>query len=123
VMEYLNAGHPPPLLWRKGEVSLLEANQTVLGIDLPGRPSFQDTLPREVVLQPGDIFVGYTDGLIEQSNADHKILGVEPIVHFAKSLTEAVPERMLEGLRKLLEDHRGDQPIEDDLTFLLWEVQ
>ncbi len=123
VMEYLNAGHPPPLLWRRGEISLLEANQTVLGIDLPGRPSFQETPPRSVVLEPGDIFVGYTDGLIEQSNADHKILGVEPVVSFVKGLTEAAPERMLEGLKKLLEDHRGDRPLEDDLTFLLWEVQ
>jgi len=122
IMQYLNAGHPPPLLWRKGEVTLLEANQTVLGIDLPGRPSFQETPPRQLVLEAGDMFVGYTDGLIEQSSADHRILGIQPVVSFAKSLSQATPEHMLEGLKKLLEDHRGDQPLEDDLTFLLWQV-
>jgi len=122
VMEYLNAGHPPPILWRRGELMLLEADQTVLGIDLPGRVPFQQTQPRKLILQPGDLFIGYTDGLIEQPNKGGKLMGLDPVVACVKGLLEVTPEMALRALRQLLEEYRGDQPLEDDLTMLLWQI-
>ncbi len=122
VLEYLNAGHPPPLLWRKGEITLLEADQTVLGIDLPGRVPFVETQPRRLSLQAGDMFIGYTDGLIEQPNQGGKLMGLEPVIAYVKNLSEATPEYALRTLQQLLEDYRGDQPLEDDLTLLLWQI-
>jgi sigma-B regulation protein RsbU (phosphoserine phosphatase) len=123
VMEYLNAGHPPPLLWRRGKVELLEADQTVLGIDLPGRRPFQETQPRSVILEEGDMFIGYTDGLIEQPGAGGNILGLEPVIACIKGLTETTPKKALQALRDLLESYRGSQPLEDDLTLLLWQIR
>jgi len=123
VMEYMNAGHPPPLLWRGGRVELLEADQTVLGIDLPGRRPFQETQPRSVILEEGDMFIGYTDGLIEQPEAGGNILGLEPVIACIKGLTEATPKKALQALRDLLESYRGNQPLEDDLTLLLWQIR
>lgn len=122
VLEYLNAGHPPPLLWRKGEITLLEADQTVLGIDLPGRMPFLETRPRRLNLQVGDMFIGYTDGLIEQPNKGGKLMGLDPVIAYVKNLPEPSPEYALRTLRHLLEEYRGSQPLEDDLTLLLWQI-
>jgi len=122
VLEYLNAGHPPPLLWRKGEITLLEADQTVLGIDLPGRMPFLETRPRRLNLQMGDMFIGYTDGLIEQPNKGGKLMGLDPVIAYVKNLAEPSPEYALRTLRHLLEEYRGGQPLEDDLTLLLWQI-
>ena len=122
VLEYLNAGHPPPLLWRKGEITLLEANQTVLGIDLPGRVPFTETQPRRLDLQSGDMFIGYTDGLIEQPNKGGKLMGLDPVITYVKNLSQPTPEHALRVVQQLLEDYRGDQPLEDDLTLLLWQI-
>jgi serine phosphatase RsbU (regulator of sigma subunit) len=104
-------------------VELLEADQTVLGIDLPGRRPFQETQPRRLILEEGDMFIGYTDGLIEQPGAEGNILGLEPVTARIKGLTEATPKKALQALRDLLESYRGSQPLEDDLTLLLWQIR
>jgi serine phosphatase RsbU (regulator of sigma subunit) len=63
LLEYCIAGHPAPLLWRDGEF-----------VELPGRTGILLALPfligtgyerREIVLQPGDRMLFFTDGLFE----------------------------------------------------------
>jgi sigma-B regulation protein RsbU (phosphoserine phosphatase) len=123
LLRYLNAGHPAPILIRGGERLLLEANQTILGIDLPGRPSFLEVQPAAIPLQSGDALVAYTDGLIEQPNPDGHQLGMERLIVALQALTDATASQMLKALQVLLETHRGEQPLEDDLTILLWQLR
>jgi sigma-B regulation protein RsbU (phosphoserine phosphatase) len=58
---YVNAGHPPPFhLDRSGEVTFLEAGGVVLG-PLPDA-SYERGF---VAVEPGDLLVLYTDGIVE----------------------------------------------------------
>ena len=61
-VRWVNAGHPPPLVIARGEVSFLQGDASVpLGV-LPF-PTYEEvTAP----LEPGDALVLYTDGLVER---------------------------------------------------------
>jgi sigma-B regulation protein RsbU (phosphoserine phosphatase) len=80
----INAGHLPPLLYRRAADTLREALPrtaagTVLGVDRGLR--FQ---PFEVALQPGDCLLLFTDGVCEAVSArrNHQLLdGVHAALH------------------------------------------
>lgn len=63
-LTYSNAGHLPPIiLGRDGSVRRLDRGGTVVGL-FPGTEYEDDRLQ----LRPGDIFIGYSDGVTEPEN-------------------------------------------------------
>ena len=62
-LTYCNAGHNPPLYFNGGKIRRLSAGGTVVGI-------FADSKYEEetVHAKTGDVFVAYTDGIIESVN-------------------------------------------------------
>ena len=62
-LTYCNAGHNPPLYFNGGKIRRLSAGGTVVGI-------FADSKYEEetVRAKTGDLFVAYTDGIIESVN-------------------------------------------------------
>ncbi|MFJ4523465.1 SpoIIE family protein phosphatase [Streptomyces sp. NPDC088810] len=62
VLAWAQAGHPPPLLVRRGEVSFLDRP----GGMLLGAMSAPEYDARELRLEPGDRLLLYTDGLVER---------------------------------------------------------
>src|SRR6202020_748285 len=64
VLTYCNAGHLPPIILRAtGEVFRLSVNGTVVGL-FDGVTYDESTL----VMQTGDIFLAYSDGVTEPEN-------------------------------------------------------
>lgn len=73
-LTYCNAGHEPPLLLRAGgdRIESLEAGGMILGVDPAAR------YDRGIVhLDPGDVLLMYTDGLVEAANFDFEMFGRE----------------------------------------------
>ncbi|MEU1011291.1 SpoIIE family protein phosphatase [Streptomyces sp. NPDC005890] len=62
VLAWAQAGHPPPLLVRRGEVRFLDRP----GGMLLGATSTPEYDARELRLEPGDRLLLYTDGLVER---------------------------------------------------------
>jgi phosphoserine phosphatase RsbU/P len=62
-LTYCNAGHNPPLYFNGGRIRRLNAGGTVVGI-------FADSKYEEETIhaKPGDVFVAYTDGIVECVN-------------------------------------------------------
>lgn len=84
LMRYANAGHDMPYLRRAaGGVEELRARGMPLGL-LPGM-SYEE---KEVVLQPGDTLLLYSDGLVEAHNPEREMLGFQQV-------------------RRLIEQHSG----------------
>ena len=65
-MNYVNAGHNPPLLVRSPEIVELAASGTVLGL-FPGMIFQEDSID----LRAGDVFVAFTDGVPEALNPEN----------------------------------------------------
>ncbi|NOT32783.1 MAG: serine/threonine-protein phosphatase [Candidatus Eisenbacteria bacterium] len=118
-LEYCNAGHNPPLLWRSnGECRTLDCGGTVVGI-LPEVRYAQETL----ALGPGDRLLIYSDGLTEAEAPDGEQYGEERLTAFLGALPSALSAReLLERVLKDLDRHLADREAGDDVTLLTLRV-
>lgn len=126
---YLSAGHPPALLCRKQRRTNGEEPRELERLESTGPKLLPAPivrgLPRhtgEVLLEPGDRLLLYTDGLPEAKSPENRELeltGVEEALTAVDGSAEAV----MRGVLARLERHCDGRPLEDDVTVLLVERQ
>ena len=115
-MRWLNAGHPAPMLVRDGSViSALEADPT-LPVGLGGAIGEIG----EEWLEPGDIVLAYTDGLVEARSPDGEFFGEERLADLlvraeTAGLSAAETSRRL--VHSVLDHQQGR--LQDDATVVL----
>jgi sigma-B regulation protein RsbU (phosphoserine phosphatase) len=118
VFRYVSAGHPSPLLLRSGRVvrSLDGGRRILLG--LPSEPPAAG----EERLEPGDVIVLYTDGVIEARDEAGRFFGldrfIELLEHSAADRQKA-PETLRGVVHRVLEHQHGT--LQDDASILVVE--
>jgi serine/threonine protein phosphatase PrpC len=119
-LSWITAGHPPPLLIRGGRRahSLDSTPVPPLGTKL------EHAAPTVSVesLEPGDLVLFYTDGLIEARDADGRLFGVEGLSEFIER-EAAAGQTAPETLRRLRHAIVGSDraTLRDDATALVAE--
>ena len=114
-IEYVNAGHTPPLwLRREGAVELSESD-LLLGV-MP-RAQFVN---RTLQLEAGDSLVLYTDGVTEARDGDGNDLGSDALASALASLHASDAERIASTLHETVLTYVGDaENLDDDVTVLV----
>jgi len=85
-LRYVNAGHNPPVVIRRdGSVRWLEPGGAPVG--LFSHSNYEETV---VKLEPGDLVIAYTDGVIEAANPDGQEWGVQGLL---KAIAAWGPQR------------------------------
>ncbi len=118
-IQYVNAGHLPPVLWNpaQGRLRLLrDGAGPPLGI-LPGR-SYRYG---RIVLRPGDCLILATDGLLEAKNASGEPFGWTRLEE-AVCRGDSEAGRLLTRVMDRLRDFVGASPQSDDVTVLAISV-
>jgi phosphoserine phosphatase RsbU/P len=113
-MEYINAGHPSPLLLRG--TAVLPLTEAALAVGM-----FADTEYRRTHfhLQGGDILVFYTDGVIEAANERDEEYSQERLAE-ATAARRALPAAgLLSGLIDDIKDFCRRSDFNDDLTLMV----
>ncbi len=113
-LTYSNAGHLPPLLLGcSGEVRRLETSGTVVGL-FDGM-SYDESA---VAMQPGDIFVAYSDGITEPEN-EFGEFGEARLIELILQHRDQPLSRISEVVTTAVADWiaGGEQP--DDVTLVL----
>jgi sigma-B regulation protein RsbU (phosphoserine phosphatase) len=119
-LRYVNAGHNPPVILRNdGSVHWLEPSGAPVGM-------FPDSNYEESVVQlnPGDMVIAYTDGVIEATNPGREEWGVQGLLRATaarerQSSTRA--EDLVEQIFNSMDDFsRGCQT--DDATLAVLRV-
>ena len=131
LLTWVNAGHPDPLLLRGGrlikslhiEPMLPFGLNADLGIDGDDAGAPTSANIGTEALEPGDIVVLYTDGVIEARSPGGDFFGVERLVDLlTRSLAAGLsaPETMRRIVRVLLEHHRSQLDDDATLMFVKW---
>jgi len=115
---FVNAGHNAPLILRGGEVLRLEACGPVVGL-LPGVGYTMDVCR----LEPGDIFVGYTDGISEAMNGADEEWEEERFIAAARTCACGSAKEMIEGIFRDADAFTGSAKQYDDMTLLVMKLQ
>ena len=114
VLRYCNAGHLPPIIVRAtGEAFPLDINGTVVGL-FDGVTYEEST----VVMQPGDIFVAYSDGVTEPEN-EFGEFGEDRLVALVKEHRRKPLPRIAEIVTGAVADWIGAAEQPDDVTIVL----
>lgn len=120
-LSYVNAGHNPPVLFRKHangcQVLRLEGGGTVIGL-LEGFP-FQQT---NLALQPGDVLVLYTDGVSEAMNPQDEEWGEARMVETLERCHGLSAAQTIEYVMAGADEFASGAPQHDDMTLVVLRV-
>lgn len=116
-VEYVDCGHEQPLIIRNatGEVEVIKKKEGGMPLCLVEEfPYFA----QKFKLEPGDVFVSYTDGLEDALNNDGARITIQPSIALLKTLKGATPARINETLLNSVNEYIGSASQFDDITLL-----
>ncbi|MBK7938582.1 MAG: SpoIIE family protein phosphatase [Lewinellaceae bacterium] len=117
-LQYINAGHAPPLLLTKDEVIPLKTGCTVLGW-LPELPFLE---VGNISLDDETLIFSYTDGLTDIRNKSGEEFSEEKLIHFLRENALSSAKELNTRLLAHIESFRERQPYPDDITVLTCKV-
>jgi phosphoserine phosphatase RsbU/P len=113
-LRYTNAGHVAPVFVSNGQVKKLEEGGTVVGLF-----DHADYQQSTIKTEPGSIFVGFSDGLLEPENVYGEEFGSARLASEVLRLRDASAQRIAEGLLDAVEQWAGTPEQADDMTVIV----
>jgi len=113
-LTYTNAGHLPPLLLHGGQFSSLDPTGTVVG----AFPS-ADYEERTVNLEPGDLLVAYTDGIVEPENAYGEMFGDDRLKELMVKYSASDSSELIARTMEAVNQWTGSTELQDDMTMVV----
>ena len=117
VLEYANAGHVPPIVYRasSGDVEWLGEGGIPLGIEDDSRYK-----SGRVELHPGDMVAFYTDGVTEAPRMG-KPFGQGRLTDLVERYGVGTPGELVQAIRRSVEMWAGDT-LRDDIAMLVFQI-
>jgi phosphoserine phosphatase RsbU/P len=120
-LDYVNAGHNAPMIFRPGqgsvEVLRVDGGGPVIGL-LPAA-AYQQCA---IALAPGDLFVGYTDGVSEAMNAEDEEWGEERMADAIRACLGLHPKDVIERVMAAADAFVHGAKQHDDMTLVVVRV-
>jgi serine phosphatase RsbU (regulator of sigma subunit) len=114
VFQYVNAGHPGPILLTAGAAELLPQTGPVLGVSPASRYRVA-----HAVIAPSSTLVLYSDGVIECPDARDEEFGIERLFDVCRSRAGASAGEITSAIYDAMAAHRGRTAVADDATVLV----
>ena len=118
-LRFANAGHNHPFVVRKGVEGKRELTTEGMLVGL-----MPDWTPDEsaVILTPGDVFVMYTDGIIETGNAKDELYGETRLVEQVKANVDKPAQEIIRIVLEDVANWCNREPLKDDATLMIMRV-
>jgi len=116
-LSYVNAGHPPPILFEGSKLTKLSQGSTIIGAfdKLPEVQVNSLIVPKQAIL------VMYTDGLTELTNQRGDFFDEALLEKFILSRQFKDSHKFNEALLSKLIKFKQNRPFTDDVTVLSWK--
>lgn len=117
-LQYVNAGHLPPLLRRRNGTVERVMGSTGSGVALG---MFEEATydSRRVVIEPGDLLVLFSDGITEAENGAGRAFDEAGLEAVIATHADHDPEAVGRAILKAVEAYTADTRLTDDLTALV----
>ncbi len=118
-LQYVRAGHNPPLLYRPGndEILFLKGAGMVLGV-----VDEIELEAKQIDLIPGDTLLLFTDGATEAINPINEEFGVDRLSELIRTNHHLEADKIIDVIKKEINEFAGGEPQFDDLTLLVLKV-
>ena len=113
-LSYINGGHEPLYIVNSGGGVKAQLATTGPSVGIEPKISFK---VQQTQMEPGDILLGYTDGVPEASAADGSFFTVEQLKSILDAPSSSVRE-LLDRIANSLQEHIGEADQFDDITLL-----
>src|SRR5262249_8575208 len=117
VATVVNAGHPSPLLYRKGGALEVAVTKEKTGVPL-GIDNGVEFKACPIALGPGDSLLLYTDGIPEALDVRNKQFGLKGMQTALSGVGDATPKQLTGRLVKAAQAHAAGRSAHDDITLV-----
>ena len=123
LLRYANAAHNPPLIWRRlrNAVERLDAPGLLIGLQPEAQYGCE-----QIVLDPGDVLLCYTDGVTEASGLNGERFDEQRLLQALQAACRSGvgAQAILDQLFSRLDRFVGpDRPLEDDASMVVLQVR
>lgn len=117
VLSSLSAGQAPLLHYRAAAdvVDEYSADLIPLGVMAEG----ESCPPRDIQLQPGDMFIVISDGIYESENAQGKQFGIEGVMNIVRQHRNESPMAIIELIQSAVYTYTRGRLADDDRTGII----
>jgi sigma-B regulation protein RsbU (phosphoserine phosphatase) len=112
-IDICNAGHPPPLVIRAGDIVPIEATGVPIGMFCSGQFT-----SRTIRLAPGEALLLYTDGLFEAQDSSGAEYGLERLSAVAAATAGRDPSAVVDACVRDVAAFRRAPSLHDDITVM-----
>jgi len=119
LIQFTNAGHPPPIIWRNNarQFEELLTADPLLGIE--PMSIYHD---KHVVVSKGDVIVLYTDGVTEAVNAEGERFGKTRLYETLKKVVDQSPRTVVDAIVDSTAAFVEPLAPRDDVTALVLKI-
>ncbi len=118
-IEYVNAGHNPPLLVRNKKIIKLQKGGIILGVMKTMTPYEEELLK----LEKDDIIVFFTDGISEAKNIKDEEFSDEKLEKLVLELSDKSADDILKTIKKEVQSFTYGAMQSDDITLMVVKVK
>ena len=113
-LNYINAGHNPPLLTSGDTINFLETGCTGLGM-FDELPAVKEGM---AIIETNSILICYTDGVVELENETNEDFGTDKLKTILKENRQKSMQDLNNAISEKLISHKGSMPYFDDIALL-----
>jgi sigma-B regulation protein RsbU (phosphoserine phosphatase) len=113
-INFINAGHFPPLIVNDQEIKELSKGDIALGLVSNAEYSQQT-----ITLEQNEIFIAYSDGVFEARSENGEFFGMERFFQLLKNSSNNSPQQIGKYIITQLEQFIGDYPALDDISLII----
>jgi serine phosphatase RsbU (regulator of sigma subunit) len=110
---YANAGHNPPIVKHIGRVELIELTRTTMALGIFANIEVDE---RELLLNPGDWMLLYTDGITEAFSAKEEMFGTDKLLKLLLDYKFISSNDLIDTIERTVENFIKGTDLSDDMT-------
>lgn len=115
ILQYVNAGHNPPLLYRKKQGYVFLREKSGLPLAAMEGVCYRKYM---LTLDPGEVIYLYTDGVTEAINVDGVLYGEKRLCTLLNDATGVSSEALCQAVKASVDAFANDAVCCDDMTML-----